>query len=71
MPRKVNLKEIAQNNPQVNLEQIDAWTRLRQVLVDSGVTTKRQGQCETGKDTRARIIDDAEDDPRLIRLQHT
>jgi hypothetical protein len=70
MPRKVNLKKIAQNNPQVDLEQIDAWTRLRKVLVESGLAAKRQARCGAGEDTRARIIDDAEDDPRLIRLQH-
>lgn len=68
MPRRINLKEIVRKNPQIDLEEIRAWTQLRKTLAESGLVSRRKQGCGHPDDVRARIADEAEDDPRLIRL---
>ncbi len=68
MPNKVNLDEIARKNPTVDLEEVARWRRLRRTLIETGMRGKRQRESSPFAGGRARIVDDEENDPRLVRL---
>lgn len=68
MPHKINLDEIAKKNPTVDLEEVARWRKLRRILVETGMRGKRQRGSSPFAGGRARIVDDAENDPRLVRL---
>jgi hypothetical protein len=69
MPKKLTLAQIARKNPHIDLEKLNEWTHLRKVLIQGGLRAARKKVSTTIEDDRARIVDDPEDDPRLIRLQ--
>lgn len=68
MPQKMEIKEIAEKNPNVDLEKLAEWARLRKDLLEGGFTEKRERNSASIRDERAKIVDDAENDPRLVRL---
>ena len=68
MPQKMTLKEIVKNNPQVDLEKLKESRRLRQLLVERGLLGKRMRGMSGFQDERAKIVDDADSDARLVRL---
>lgn len=70
MPKIVDLKEIAEKNPNLDLSVLEEWRKLQESLPE-GEEISRRGHSEglPFKGRRARIVDDADSDPRLIRLQ--
>jgi hypothetical protein len=69
MPRKIDLDEIARTNPNIDLQKLDEWKELRRVLLESGLNSRRMRNRSAKQDRRAKIVDDADSDPRLVRLQ--
>jgi len=69
MPHKVDLDEIAKKNPTLDLEELDHWRILRRILIETGMRGRRQRGSSPFMGKRAHIVDDAENDPRLVRLQ--
>ena len=70
MPRQINIKELAERNPKVDLAKLEELRKLRDRLSEHGAGRKRHkgvSPIRTGK--RAQVIDDEKNDPRLIRLQ--
>lgn len=67
MPQKMKIEEIARKNPQVDLQKLDEWRQLRRVLQERGLRGKRQTFVRQEK--RAKLIDDADSDPRLVSLK--
>lgn len=66
MPRNIDLKEIRRNNPNIDWQSLAEWKKLRRVLVENGMHGRRGSYPATGK--RAQVVDDAENDPRLVKL---
>lgn len=69
MPHKIDLEEIARRNPRVDLQKLDEWKELRRVLVASGVRGRRARNSQESAEVRAKLLDDLENDPRLVRLR--
>lgn len=69
MLQKLDLDEIAKVNPTLDLEQLAEWRRFRESLPASGQRRKPLRSAPPFQGRRARIVDDAESDPRLVRLQ--
>jgi hypothetical protein len=70
MPRQVNLKELAEKNSNLDLTKLEELRKLRDRLSEHGAGRKRHkgvSPIKTGR--RAQLVDDEENDPRLIRLQ--
>jgi hypothetical protein len=70
MPQNMTLEEIARTNPHVDLEKLEESRKLRQTLVDRGLFGKRTRGLSGFQDERAKIVDDAHSDARLVRLAH-
>jgi hypothetical protein len=68
MLKKVDLAEIAQKNPTIDLEELDRWRKLRQTLIETGLRGRRQRGSFPFAGKRAHIVDDADSDPRIVRL---
>jgi hypothetical protein len=68
MPHKIDLDEIARKNPRLDLEEVARWRRLRRILIETGMRGKRERGSSPFAGGRARIVDDAESDPRLVKL---
>lgn len=68
MPHKIDLDQIARRNPTVDLEEVARWRKLRRILIETGMRGKRQRESSPFAGGRARIVDDAEHDPRLVKL---
>jgi hypothetical protein len=64
----MTIKEIAKNNPQVDLAKLEESRTLRRALVERGVFGKRGRGMAGLQDARAKIVDDADSDSRLVRL---
>lgn len=70
MPHKtLDLEEISRANPNLDLQHLDEWRKLRRTLAEQGVHQRRGCGSYPIQGKRAQIIDDAENDPRLIKLQ--
>lgn len=69
MPRRVNLREIAERNPNLDLSKLEEWRKLRDRLSEHGAGRKRHRGASPVEGKRAKLVDDEENDPRLIRLQ--
>jgi hypothetical protein len=69
MPQKLTLKEIARKNPHIDLQKLDEWERMRTALKERGLSVRRPRKEFVEQETRAKIVDDIESDPRLVRLQ--
>jgi len=68
MPRKIDLKEIAQKNPTLDLAELARWIKLRKTLIETGMRGRRGRETAPFVGKRAQIVDDPENDPRLVRL---
>ena len=68
MLKKMTLEDIAAKNPTVDLEKLQEWRQMGQDLRERGMQGRRMRGAST-QDPRARIIDDAESDSRLITLR--
>jgi hypothetical protein len=69
MPKTIDLEEIARKNPHIDLQVLEEWRELRRVLVSRGMHGRRMRNSEDSPQTRAKLVDSAEDDPRLVRLR--
>ena len=69
MPKKLSLAQIAKKNPHLDLQKIEEWNRLREVLIEGGLHERRRKRACAMQEGRARLVDDPENDPRLITLQ--
>jgi hypothetical protein len=70
VPKHMDLKEIIEKNPNLDLQKLDEWRKLRETLTGGhGVRKRRDSGRAPFKARRAQVVDDAENDPRLIRLQ--
>jgi len=66
MPKQIDLEEIAKNNPQLDLNKLQEWRKLREELPRSGSRRPpHQGFPFQGK--RARVVDDRQC-ARIVRL---
>jgi hypothetical protein len=70
MPLKIDLEEIARKNPRIDLQLLEEWRELRRALLARGLHGRRMQDKYDDQETRARIVDDAESDPRIVRLRH-
>lgn len=71
MPKTVDLQEIARNNPDIDLHELDSWRQLRRTLIENGLHGRSRTRTAAFQGRRAQLVDDdADNDPRLIRLQH-
>ena len=68
MPLNMTLEEIAANNPHVDLEKLEESRKLRRILLERGLFGKRTRGTSGFQDERAKIVDDADSDARLVRL---
>jgi hypothetical protein len=69
MTRMIDLSEIRGKNPALDWELIKEWKRLRRTLLQSGLRGKRSQESSSPRERRARIVDDAAHDSRVVRLQ--
>ena len=69
MPHKIDLGEIAQKNPSIDLHKLAEWKALRRCLVENGLRGRRKQNATSVHQGRARLVDDISHDPRLITLQ--
>ena len=69
MPSKIDLEEIVRKNPRIDLQELEQWRELRRLLIASGMHGRRMQNVEDGPQTRAKLVDNEEDDPRLVRLR--
>jgi len=69
MARMIDLKEIRSKKPNLDWELIAEWKRLRRTLIQQGLHGKRSQEPVSGRERRARIVDDAAHDSRVVRLQ--
>jgi len=69
MTRMIDLREIRSKNPALDWELINEWKRLRRTLLQSGLRGKRSQESLSHRERRARMVDDAEHDSRVVRLQ--
>jgi len=69
MTRMIDLKEIRRKNPGLDWELINEWKRLRRTLLQRGLQGKRSEESSSVRERRARIVDDATHDSRIVRLQ--
>ncbi len=68
MLKNIDLKDIAEKNPHVNLEDLEEGRKLRENLRQpSGA--KRRRMTSPANRRRVRIDDDVASDPRAVRLQ--
>lgn len=70
MPQEITLEEIARTNPHVDLEKLAEMKRMRAALVERGLSGRARRSVSSFQDDRAKIVDDADSDPRLTRLTH-
>ena len=68
MPQQIDLNEIRRKNPDLDWKSLAEWKRLRRVLVERGVRGRQSSYPEMGK--RAQVVDDADNDPRLVKVLH-
>jgi hypothetical protein len=68
MPHSINLEEIIRNNPNVDINKLEEWRNLRKAITDSSAPRRRSTGSSPYQGRRAQIVDDAESDPRLVRL---
>ncbi len=68
MPKSIELSEIAEKNPRVDLNALEEGRKLRQNLHQSA--TKRRTALPNDR-RRVRIDDDVSSDPRAVRLQRS
>ena len=69
MPRMIDLKKIRSKNPNIDWEAISEWQRVRRILIRQGLRGRHFEDSLLPEGRRARIVDDAAHDSRLIRLQ--
>jgi hypothetical protein len=69
MPKTIDLEDISRRNPHIDLQMLEDWKELRRILVAQGMRGKRMRNGEDSPQTRAKLADNAEDDPRLVRLR--
>jgi len=69
MPQKIDIEEIAKNNPRIDLQNLEEWRKLRRILISSGMHGRRMQNSEDDAQSRVKLVDNAEDDPRLVRLR--
>lgn len=69
MPQKIDLEEITRRNPRIDLRKLEEWRALRQALLVNGLHGRRALNSMTNREARAKIVDDLDNDPRLIKLQ--
>ena len=69
MPQKLDLEEIARKNPNIDLQKIEEWRRLGELLQKSGLRGRRIRNTFSRQEKRAKIVDDADSDPRLVSLK--
>jgi hypothetical protein len=68
MPKNIDLKEIAERNPRVNLEALEEGRKLHERLCQSGGIKGRRMVLPIDR-RRVMIDDDVASDPRAVRLQ--
>lgn len=69
MPRRIDLLDIADKNPRVNLKELDEGRKLRENLRRTNPRGANQRLAFPFHRRRARIVDDVNSDPRVVRLQ--
>jgi hypothetical protein len=69
MPRRIDLEKIRSKNPTLDWEKIREWQRLRRILLQRGLHSKRSESAILPEERRARIVDDPAHDSRVVRLQ--
>ncbi len=68
MPANINLQDIAQKNPGVDLQALEEGRKLRKNLREIAGVRERPIVRPSGR-KRVRIDDSVSNDPRVIRLQ--
>ncbi len=68
MPKNIDLKDIAEKNPQVNIEELEEGRELRKNLRHPSAAKRRHTTFPVDR-RRVRIDDDVSSDPRVVRLQ--
>ena len=68
MPKSIDLREIAEKNPRVNVEDLEEGRKLRKRLSQASGAKRRRTVLPTDR-RRVRIDDDVASDPRAVRLQ--
>jgi hypothetical protein len=69
MPRRIDIADIADKNPRVNLKELDEGRTLRETLRRTIVRSPAQRLAFPFHRRRARIVDDVASDPRVVRLR--
>jgi hypothetical protein len=68
MPRPIDLVDIADKNPRVNLKELEEGRKVRENLRRTNLRGANQRLAFPFHRRRARIVDDVASDPRVIRL---
>ena len=69
MPQKIDIEEIARRNPNIDLQKLEEWKQLGELLQESGLRGRRIRNTFARQEKRAEIVDDADSDPRLVSLK--
>ncbi len=69
MPQRINLVDIADKNPRVDLKKLEEGRTLRENLSRASPRGPNQRLAFPFHRRRARIIDDVASDPRVVRLR--
>jgi hypothetical protein len=69
MPHPIDLKEIADRNPKVDLDRLAEGRKLLELLRRAGVRGAGYRAATSRAQRRARVLDDLASDPRVVRLQ--
>lgn len=69
MPRQIDLKEIAAKNPNFDSSKLQELEQLKKYIDEHGPIQRRQHRTFPFQGRRAQIVDNGENDPRVIKLQ--
>lgn len=69
MPRRIDIADIADKNPRVDLKELDEGRTLRENLRRTNLRGAKQRLAFPFHRRRARIVDDVASDPRVVRLR--
>jgi len=69
MPRQIDLVDIADKNPRVDLTKLEEGRTLRENLRRTNLRGANQRLAFPFHRRRARIVDDVSSDPRVVRLR--
>lgn len=69
MPETIEINELAKRNPKIDLKQLEESQKLNEDLQRLGIDRSEIRHRADSPRRRARIMDDINSDPRVVRLQ--